>query len=50
MCECDRIEKRIACPKCGYPPSEARYDLGPKEDNSCACKSCPKLNAVKEER
>ena len=46
QCTCERINKRIACPKCYYPPSEARYDLGPDEDENCGCKICDGLNIL----
>lgn len=36
-CTCDLIEARITCIKCGYPPCEAREDLG---DIPCKCTSC----------
>ena len=40
MCDCDRIPQRIACVKCGYPPSEALHDLGPEHDKDCKCTEC----------
>jgi hypothetical protein len=46
-CSCELIPQRIACIKCGYPPSEAMYDLGPKHDNACKCKGCEVTNESK---